>query len=186
MKNKILAAQQEDAARRLIQTVLSREGFSVQTPEEEARAAEEGERRVVLTYQITVTDSGSTAPVQTVTMSARPEELLAHTGGLRMDRVEFGRLTISYRSRSVTVDGREICLTVKEFELLAYLCYHKNLVLTRAQLLAAVWELDYAGEIRTVDTHIKCLRQKLEEYARCIVTVRGIGYMFQWDDTLIG
>lgn len=186
MKNRILAAQQEDAARRLIQTVLCREGFAVRTSEEEARELPEGERRVVLTYQITMTDSGSTAPVQTITMTARPEELLAYTGGLQMDRVEFGRLAISYRSRSVTLDGRELCLTVKEFELLAYLCYHKNLVLTRSQLLAAVWELDYAGDIRTVDTHIKCLRQKLEEYARCIVTVRRVGYMFQWEDVLIG
>ena len=186
MKNKVLAAQQEDAARRLIQTVLSREGFTIRTPEEEARSAEEGERRVVLTYQISVTGSGSTAPVQTITMSARPEELLAHTGGLRMDQVEFGRLNISYRARSVTIEDREICLTVKEVELLAYMAYHKNLVLTRAQLLAAVWEMDYTGDIRTVDTHIKCLRQKIGEYAHCIVTVRGVGYMFQWDEGLIG
>lgn len=186
MKNKILAAQQEDAARRLVRTALSREGFSPVPSEEESRLMEGGERKVVITYQIHVTGSGSTAPVQTVTMVARPEELLAYTGGLRMDRVEFGRLAISYRARSVTIGERELCLTLKEFELLSYLAYHKNLVLTRSQLLGAVWEMDYRGDIRTVDSHIKCLRQKLEEYSRCLVTVRGIGYMFQWEDELIG
>ncbi len=103
-----------------------------------------------------------------------------------MDRAEFGRLAISYRARSVTIGERELCLTLKEFELLAYLAYHKNLVLTRSQLLGAVWEMDYRGDIRTVDSHIKCLRQKLAEYARCLVTVRGVGYMFQWEEERIG
>ena len=187
MRNKILAAQQEDTARRLVQAVLTREGFYIVSPEEKERLGEESpEGLVLLTYQVTMTGSGSTAPVQTVTMAARAEELLRYTGGLNMDRVEFGRLVISYRARTVVVDGRELCLTVKEFELLAYLAYHKNLVLTRSQLLAAVWEVDYTGDIRTVDTHIKCLRAKLGEYARCLVTVRGVGYLFQWDDTLIG
>ena len=93
MKNKILAAQQEDAARRLIQMVLTREGLS---PVEDPQTLEKnGERMVVVTYQVSITDSGSTAPVQTITMAARPEDLLAHTGGLQMDRLEFGRLAIS-------------------------------------------------------------------------------------------
>jgi len=185
MKNKVLAAQQEDAARRLIQTMLTREGFSAVKDGEDLFRPDQ-ERRVVLTYQVTVTGSDSTAPVQTITMAARPEDLLAHTGGLQMDRVEFGRLAISYRARTVTVDGRELPLTLKEFELLAYMAYYKNLVLTRSQLLAAVWEVDYAGDIRTVDSHIKCLRHKLGEYSRCLATVRGIGYMFRWDDAPIG
>lgn len=184
MRNKVLAAQQEDAARRLIQTVLTREGFTVMEENQETDPRQE--RRVVIRYQVTVTDSGSTAPVQTITMAAKPEELLAYTGGLQMEQVTFGRLTISYRARTVTIEGRQLPLTLKEFELLAYLAYHRNLVLTRSQLLAAVWEVDYRGDIRTVDSHIKCLRKKLEEYSRCIVTLRGVGYMFQWDDQLIG
>ena len=183
MKNKILAAQQEDAIRRLIQATLMREGFSILWTGGEDSLAE---GTVILTFQVFLAGSGSTAPVQTVTMTARPEEVLRYTGGLDMDRVEFGRLVISYRARTVTIEGRELPLTIKEFELLAYLAYHKNLVLTRSQLLAAVWEVDYSGDIRTVDTHIKCLRQKLGEYARCLVTVRRVGYMFQWSDILIG
>ena len=69
MKNKVLAAQQEDAARRLVRTALSREGFSP-VPGEESGAVEAGERKVIITYQIRVTGSGSTAPVQTITMAA--------------------------------------------------------------------------------------------------------------------
>ena len=93
MKNKVLAAQQEDAARRLVRTALSREGFSP-VPGEESGAVEAGERKVIITYQIRVTGSGSTAPVQTITMAAKPEELLAYTGGLQMDRAELDRKSV--------------------------------------------------------------------------------------------
>lgn len=188
MKNRVLAAQQEDAAKRRLQTVLLREGFRLVRSEEEARALweESEEPLILLTYQLTVAPGGSSAPIETITMSARPEEIFLHTGGLRMEQVEFGRLAINYKARTVTIGGRLIPLTLKEFELLAYLAYHKNLVLTRSQLLSAIWEMDYQGDVRTVDSHIKCLRQKLEEYARCLVTVRGVGYQFQWSDELIG
>ena len=190
MKNKVMVAQQEDAARRLLQTMMMREGFVRVDPDQPSLPGKDPdgqpERLVMVSYQVTVTGSDSTAPVQTITMAARPEELLAHTGGLQMDRVEFGRLAISYRARSVTIEGRELPLTLKEFELLAYMAYYKNLVLTRNQLLAAVWEMDYSGDIRTVDSHIKCLRRKLGEYSHCLETVRGIGYMFHWPEELIG
>lgn len=187
MKNKILAAQQEDAARRLIRTMLMRQGFFAADPDAMPQEPDQSrERLVVLTYQVTVTDSESTAPVQTVTMAARPEDLFPHTGGLDMDQLRFGRLVISYRGRSATVDGRQIPLTLKEFELLSYMAYHRNAPLTRDQLLSAVWEIGYSGDVRTVDCHIKCIRQKLGEYARCIVTLRGIGYVFQWEDEPVG
>ena len=132
MKHMILAAQQEDAAKRRLQAVLLREGFvQVPTEEEAQRLRESGEGLVMLRYQLTLTTSGNTAPVETVTMAARPEEIFLHTGGLRMDRVEFGRLAIDYKARAATIEGRELPLTLKEFEVLAYLAYHKNLVLTR-------------------------------------------------------
>lgn len=186
MRNKILAAQQEDAACRLVQTALAREGFSGITEEEEFRLLETGEPMLLLRLQLSMTTSGSTAPAHTYTMVARPEELLAHTGSLDLDQVEFGRLCLNYKARTVTLSGRELPLTLKEFELFAYLVYHKNLVLTRSQLLAAVWEVDYRGDVRTIDSHVKCLRQKLGEYARCLETVRGVGYVFRWSDELIG
>lgn len=184
MKNRVLAAQQEDASRRLVQAMLLRQGFVPIDLDDTLPPPTE--RLVVMTFQISVTGSESTAPVQTVTMAARPDDLFPHTGGLNMDQVQFGGLTISYRSRAATVDGRELSLTLKEFELLSYMAYHRNLPLTRDQLLSAVWEVGYSGDVRTVDCHIKCLRQKLGEYARCIVTLRGVGYLFRWKDEPIG
>ena len=175
MKNKVLAAQQEDAARRLVRTALSREGFSP-VPGEESGAVEAGERKVIITYQIRVTGSGSTAPVQTITMAARPEDLLAHTGGLQMDRLEFGRLAISYRGRSVTVEGRELPLTLKEFELLAYFMENKGIALSRERILNSVWNYDYFGDARTIDTHVKKLRSKMGEKGELIKTIWGMGY----------
>jgi len=187
MKNKVLEAQQEDAAKRRLQTILLREGFHLIRSDEENQALREGdEQYILLSYQLTSTHGRSSAPVETVVMAARPEEIFLHTGGLKMDRVEFGRLVIDYKARTACIGSRELPLTLKEFELLAYLVYHRNLVLTRNQLLSAVWEMDYKGDIRTVDSHIKCIRQKLDEYARCLVTVRGVGYQFRWTDELIG
>lgn len=187
MKNKILAAQQEDAARRLIHTMLLRQGFFAVDPDEPlSQQGRDGERLVVMTYQITVTDSQSTAPKQTITMAARPDDLFLHTGGLNIDELRFDGLVISYPGRAATVNGRQLPLTLKEFELLSYMAYHRNLPLTREQLLSAVWEIGYSGDVRTVDCHIKCIRQKLGEYARCIVTLRGIGYLFRWKDEPIG
>ncbi len=80
----------------------------------------------------------------------------------------------------MTVDGDTIVLTPKEFDLLYYLVKNKNIVLTRAQIISTVWDWDYAGDDRTVDTHIKCLRAKLKEYGEAIVTVRKVGYKFEW------
>ena len=184
VKNKVQAAQQEDALRRLVQMVLMREGFSL--PGDRPPGEEWPAGTAVISFRIRVEGSGSTAPPQVITMAAPAEEILRYTGGLDLDEVQFGRLAISYRAREATVAGRPVPLTTKEFELLAYMAYHRNLVLTRSQLLAAVWEVDYAGSVRTVDGHVKCLRQKLGEYGRCLVTVRNVGYMFRWEDTLIG
>ena len=82
----------------------------------------------------------------------------------------------------VTRDGAEVTLTPKEFELLAFLIAHKGQVFGRDQLLASVWGFDFAGDSRTVDTHVKTLREKLGENAdrpRWIETVRGVGYRFR-------
>ena len=68
--------------------------------------------------------------------------------------------------------------TPREFQLLSYLAHHPDSVIPRTQLLGSVWELSYGGDIRTVDTHVKCLRRKLGPYARHIATVRKIGYRF--------
>lgn len=90
--------------------------------------------------------------------------------------LQAGNITLDMARRQVLVNKREILLTYKEFELLRYLLQNEGLVLTREQLLSEVWGFDYNGESRTVDMHIKALRQKLGEAGNYIKTVRSVGY----------
>jgi DNA-binding response OmpR family regulator len=96
--------------------------------------------------------------------------------------LELAGLTVDPPRHRVTVDGAEVTLKPKEFDLLSYLARHPGQVFSREQLLAAVWGMDYAGDSRTVDTHVKTLRDKLGDRAdapRWIETLRGVGYRFR-------
>ena len=93
-------------------------------------------------------------------------------------RLDNGGLVIDVGGRSVTVDGQKANLTPKEIDLLLYMVSHKNMAISRNQLLEEVWNYDYFGDDRTVDTHIKMLRHNLGPYRDHIVTVRGMGYKF--------
>ncbi len=90
--------------------------------------------------------------------------------------IRAGDIVLDEEKRSVSVSGQEINLTYKEFELLYYLILNKEIVLTRDKLLEQVWGFEYNGESRTVDMHIKSLRQKLGENGDIIKTVRNVGY----------
>ena len=90
-----------------------------------------------------------------------------------------GGLTVDLEERTVTADGARIPLTYKEFELLRLFLSRPGVAFTREQLLSDIWGVDYAGETRTVDMHIKTLRQKLGDYGRMIETVRHIGYRLE-------
>ena len=92
------------------------------------------------------------------------------------DTVRFGRLEISEKKRSVLADGEQIVLTNKEFELLSLLVRSPEIVMTRDQLLDAIWGHDFSGESRTLDVHIATLRQKLGSAGEVIETIRGVGY----------
>ena len=83
---------------------------------------------------------------------------------------------VDVKKHEVTVDGKPISLTLKEFELLEKLMRNQGIVLTRDQLLTEIWGYDFDGETRTVDVHIRTLRQKLGEKGEIIQTVRGVGY----------
>lgn len=85
-------------------------------------------------------------------------------------------LFVDVKRRNVTVEGREVSLTYKEFELLCYLLENRGVVLTRDQILTKIWDYNYSGETRTVDVHIRTLRQKLGAMGGLIETVRGVGY----------
>lgn len=86
------------------------------------------------------------------------------------------KITMNTGRHLVTADGKEVILTLKEFELLRYMMENRGIVLSRDKLLEAVWGYDFNGETRTVDVHIRMLRQKLGESGNVIETVRGVGY----------
>lgn len=90
-----------------------------------------------------------------------------------------GGLTVDLEERTVTADGARIPLTYKEFELLRLFLSRPGVAFTREQLLSDIWGVDYTGETRTVDMHIKTLRQKLGDYGAMIETVRNVGYRLE-------
>jgi len=92
--------------------------------------------------------------------------------------IEDQQLVINTQSRKVVINDQPIDLSFKEYELLVYLVTNRNIVLTREQLLEHVWGYDYAGDERTLDTHIKLLRKNLGELGQRIVTLRGVGYRY--------
>ena len=90
-----------------------------------------------------------------------------------------GGLVVDLDAHTVTVDGARVALTYKEFELLRLFLSHPGMAFTRDQLFQEVWGMDYCGETRTVDMHIRTLRQKLGPYGRWIETVRNVGYRME-------
>lgn len=95
------------------------------------------------------------------------------------NKLQIEGLVIEFDSRNVYVDGKLVELTRKEYELLNYFVHNLNRVFTREQLLNAVWGYDFTGDDRTVDTHVKMLRESLKDYRKFIVTVWGTGYKFE-------
>ncbi len=98
------------------------------------------------------------------------------------EEMVFGGLEINIAARTVTVDGQKIDLTPKEYDLLFYLVKNKNIALSRDKLLQNIWGYDFFGDDRTIDTHIKNLRNNLGEYRDYIVTLRGVGYKFEVEE----
>lgn len=92
-----------------------------------------------------------------------------------------GSLAVDVKRRAVTVDGEPVILTYKEFELLCYLLENRGVVLSRDQILTKIWDYNYSGETRTVDVHIRTLRQKIGDAGALIETVRGVGYRLAQD-----
>jgi DNA-binding response OmpR family regulator len=119
-----------------------------------------------------------------------PKELMARVAAVLARRkaaetsapsneLTSGGLVLNKSSRTVTIDGKRIDVTLKEYELLAYLMENKNIALSRDKLLQDIWGYDFFGDDRTIDTHIKNLRGRLGDYRDKITTVRGIGYKFE-------
>lgn len=95
------------------------------------------------------------------------------------DTARFDGLEINFAARNVYVDGTKVDMTPKEYDLLFYLVKNKNIGMTREKILSDVWGYDFYGDDRTVDTHIKMLRNSIGRYRDYIVTLRGLGYKFE-------
>ena len=119
-------------------------------------------------------------PFGIMELISRVKALLRRTSDLKEEtKISYKEITIDNDKHAVLVN-EELCeLTFKEFELLKYLVINKGIVLSRDKIMNQVWGFDYEGESRTVDMHIKTLRQKLGEAGSCIKTVRNVGYMVE-------
>ena len=112
-------------------------------------------------------------------LMARVKVVLDRSRKHENETLKFDGLVIDVEGRSVTVDGEKANLTPKEIDLLLYMVKNRNIALSRTNLLEKVWDYDYFGDDRTVDTHVKMLRHNLGKYRDHIVTVRGMGYKFE-------
>ena len=122
-----------------------------------------------------------------VTKPFSPKELIARikvicNRGVKeeaKDKYKYKDLEIDYLGHKVTINSKEVKLTPKEYELLVLFVQNKSIALSRETLLSKVWGYDFYGDDRTIDTHIKMLRNNLGEYRDLIITVRGMGYKFE-------
>ena len=122
-------------------------------------------------------DDYITKPFGVMEMMSRVRAVLRRSGkNYGTDLLTMGNISIDIPRRTVEVEGVEVVLTFKEFELLTYLAKNSEMVLSREKLMETVWGFDFEGESRTVDMHIKSLRQKLGSAGERIQTVRGVGY----------
>ena len=109
---------------------------------------------------------------------ARIQAILKRTNGEKSKVRDFGGIVIDDAGRTVSVDGKPIDLSLREYELLKYLLDNEKVALSRDKILNNVWNYDYFGDSRTIDSHIKKIRNKLGKKGKYIETVRGIGYKF--------
>jgi len=121
-----------------------------------------------------------------------PKELMARVNAVlsrtnTTDRIsrtieKFEGLEVNFTARTISVDGKRVDLTPKEYDLLFYMIQNRNVALSRDRLLSDIWGYDFFGDDRTIDTHVKNLRNCLGPYRKFIVTLRGVGYKFEFDD----
>ena len=119
-------------------------------------------------------------PFSVMEMVSRVKAVLRRSQPRQVSKLlKVGGLVVNLDEHTVIVDGSRVQLTYKEFELLRMFLSHPGMVYTREQLFSQVWKLDYMGDSRTLDSHIRTLRQKLDGYGRLIETVRNVGYRWE-------
>lgn len=140
--------------------------------------AKSDERDELLGFELGV-DEYISKPFSPKILVARVEAILRRAGAVAAEVTEIGGIVLDKSAHQVSIDGMPIELSVKEFELLSYFIDHKGLALSRERILNNVWNYDYFGDARTIDTHVKKLRSKLGEKGDYIKTIWGMGYKFE-------
>ncbi len=140
--------------------------------------AKSDERDELLGFELGV-DEYISKPFSPKILVARVEAILRRAGATVADATEIGGIVLDKSAHQVSVDGQPIDLSVKEFELLAYFIENKGIALSRERILNNVWNYDYFGDARTIDTHVKKLRSKMGEKGDYIKTIWGMGYKFE-------
>lgn len=137
------------------------------------------ERDELQGFQLGV-DEYITKPFSPKILVARVEAVLRRTNQAEeTELLEYGGIVVDKTAHSVTIDGKPIDLSFKEFELLTYFMENKGIALSREKILNHVWNYDYFGDARTIDTHVKKLRSKMGEKGDYIKTIWGMGYKFE-------
>lgn len=140
--------------------------------------AKSDEQDELLGFQLGV-DEYVTKPFSPKILVARVEAILRRTNQVsEAESMEFGGIEIDKAAHVVTIDGKTVDLSFKEFELLTYFMENKGIALSREKILNSVWNYDYFGDARTIDTHVKKLRSKLGSKGDMIKTIWGMGYKF--------
>ncbi|MCI8655680.1 MAG: response regulator transcription factor [Clostridia bacterium] len=124
-------------------------------------------------------DEYITKPFSPKILVARVEAILKRTYGETKQIKDYGGIVLDEQGRTVKVDGKDTELSLREYELLKYLLDNENIALSRDKILNNVWNYDYYGDSRTIDSHIKKIRHKLGKRGKYIQTMRGVGYKFE-------
>ena len=139
--------------------------------------AKSDEKDELLGFELGV-DEYISKPFSPKILVARVEAILRRTNAIGEGKKEVGGIVLDQAAHEVTIDGKQIELSFKEFELLSYFIENQGIALSRERILNNVWNYDYFGDARTIDTHVKKLRSKLGDKGAYIKTIWGMGYKF--------
>ena len=140
-----------------------------------ARSEEQDE---LFGYELGV-DEYVSKPFSPKILIAKIKAILQRTSPKEIEKKNYDGIEIDTEGRNITVDGKQIELSLREYELLKYLLDNENVALSRDKILNNVWNYDYYGDSRTIDSHIKKIRHKLGKKGKYIKTMRGVGYKFE-------
>lgn len=141
-------------------------------------SARSEEYNKLLSFELGV-DDYVTKPFSPKELIARIKAITSRKTNNNTEKYVYKNLVIDYLGHKVTIDNEEVKLTPKEYELLVLFVQNKSIALSRETLLSKVWGYDFFGDDRTIDTHVKMLRNNLGKYRNLIVTVRAVGYKFE-------